>query len=142
MKSLHKLTCTAALMACTVLPTACATGAGTSVTANKSTADLTGSTWKLPMTQAGRDGRLVEFKAHGRNGYHVVLKKVGNQLEKVVGAYEGLVLMELTQDGSPRNFTGIERVPGRDLAEVRCSISAAADEMKCNNEDWVWLRDS
>jgi hypothetical protein len=50
--------------------------------------------------------------------------------------------MELETDGSPRMLRGIERIPGRDLTEVRCTISAKADEMKCNNEEWVWLRDS
>jgi hypothetical protein len=140
-----KLT-TFALVAGVALPFGCATSTGKSAAAPTASTyqakDLAGSTWKLPMTSNGRDGRTVSFKPRGGNVYDVVLTNVGSQLEKVAGAYEGLVLMELQKEGASGNFTGIERVPGRDLAEVHCSISATADEMKCNNEDWVWVRES
>ncbi len=131
-----------ALLALTLLPGACATGGSAVASAPiKQPQDLLGTTWKLAMTGDGRDGRHIEFRKGERN-LHAVLTVVGSRLQKVVGAYPGHVLMELVPDGSPTTFIGIERVPGRDLAEVRCSISAKGDEMKCSNEEWVWTRES
>jgi hypothetical protein len=104
--------------------------------------DLAGTRWKLPMVQGARDGRTIEFRPAGTQGYRAVLTKVGMQLQKVVGAYEGAVMMELIADRSPGTFRGVEQIPGQDLREVTCSLSASGEEMKCSNEDWIWMRDS
>ena len=136
---------TALALGSTLLANGCATSKASShsreslaITQPK---DLLGTTWKLPMSAKGRDGRKIEFR-YNNGALHAVLTNVGDQLDKVAGAYEGLVLMELAPDGKPTHLTGIERIPGRELTPVHCSVSATGQEMKCNNEDWVWMRES
>jgi hypothetical protein len=137
-------TALASLLAMSLSAGACATGpgpAGAGMPAITKAADLPGTKWKLPISGSKRDGRVIEFK-RGERGYNAVLTKVGDQLDKVVGAYEGAVIMELVPDQATRTFTGIHHGPGHDEANVTCSLSASGDELKCNNEDWAWVRQS
>ena len=103
---------------------------------------LVGTTWKLPMSATGLDGRCIEFKIGENRRYHGILTEVGLQLDKTAGAYPGLVLMELVPDGDPNTYKGFERVPGRELNEVRCSVSDDGGEMKCTTESTPWKRES
>jgi hypothetical protein len=101
--------------------------------------NLEGTRWKLPFTEGGIDGRIIEFK-RGAGGYEAVLTVVGRKLEGKAGARQGLVLMELVPAGQKNTFKGIERLPGEDLTEVLCSVSADGRAMKCNGEDTAWER--
>lgn len=100
---------------------------------------LVGTRWKLSMTEGGYDGRIIEFK-RGPGRYQGVLTKVGRQLDGKLGAHEGLVLMELVPDRQVGTFRGLERVPGRDINEVICSVRADGGAMKCNTESTLWAR--
>jgi hypothetical protein len=130
------------LIAGALVTGACATSGGgaSAPTAINKPADLLGTRWKLPMNEKGRDGRTIEFKYGADHRIHAVLTKVGDQLDKVVGAHEGAVIMELVPAAAPRTYAGTERTPGRDHVDVLCSVSASGSELKCNTEDWVWLR--
>jgi hypothetical protein len=133
------------LLAGAALSTGCATSGGNAGPAPTALAitkpsDLLGTKWKLPMTGEGRDGRVIEFKNGPDHRIHAILTKVGAQLDKVVGAYEGADIMELVPDGSPLRYSGTEQIPGKDMVDVHCSISASGEELKCNNENWPWVR--
>jgi hypothetical protein len=139
-----RLVAGAGLIAGALMSVACASTGGSAgaPTAINKPADLLGTRWKLPMTEKGRDGRAIEFKYSSDHRIQAVLTKVGDQLDKVVGAHEGAVIMELVPAGPPRTYAGTQRTPGRDHVEVLCSVSASGSELKCNTEDWVWLRES
>lgn len=92
------------------------------------------------MTAGGRDGRIIEFKYGDDHRIHAILTKVGLQLDKVVGAHEGADIMELVPAGSPLLYTGTENLPGKEPVDVRCSVSASGQELKCTNENWPWVR--
>ena len=121
---------------------ACATGAAPAASGQASgPVELAGTRWKLPMTEGNLDGRTIEFK-RGAANYQGVLVNVGRYLSGKVGAYEGLVLMELVPEGATGTFKGFERVPGRDeLTEVFCSVTASGREMKCSAESTPWTRE-
>lgn len=116
---------------------ACAT-APAATTPTGSTENLTGTTWRLAISEGRIDGRTIEFK-RGPTSFQAVLTKVGRQLETKVGAHEGLVVMELVPD-HPGTFAGSTRLPGQDEANVFCSVSRDGQEMKCNDENTPWKR--
>jgi hypothetical protein len=132
------------LITAALLSGACASSGGSAAapTAINQPADLLGTRWTLPMSEKGRDGRTIEFKYGADHRIHAVLTKVGDQLDKVVGAHEGAVIMELVPAGPPRTYAGTQRTPGKDHVEVLCSVSVSGSELKCNTEDWVWHRQS
>jgi hypothetical protein len=127
-------------LASAMLLGACGTTGGAGGGAAAAPVDLAGTTWKLPATAEGFDGRTVRFEKIEGNRYLAVLKVVGRQLEATAGAYEGVVLMDVVFDAADNTLSGLERIPGRTAREVSCSVSASAREMKCNTAGTVWLR--
>jgi hypothetical protein len=117
---------------------ACATAPAPTV-ASGSPAQLTGTEWRLTLSEGRLDGRTIEFK-RGPRTYLGVLTKVGRQLEYKVGAREGLVVMELVPAEHPGLFAGSTRVPGQDESNVLCSVSRDGQAMKCNDENTPWIR--
>ena len=136
----------AALAACALVSGGCASSGASAGSGNAALppitkpADLLGTKWTLPMTEGGRDGRTIEFRYGDDKRIHAILTKVGFQLDKVVGAREGADIMELVPDGSQLIYRGTERIPGKELEEVRCSVSASGRELKCTTANWPWVR--
>jgi hypothetical protein len=100
---------------------------------------LTGTAWRLALSEGRLDGRTIEFK-RGPKTYQAVLTQVGHLLDHTVGAHEGLVVMELVPAERPGQFVGQTRIPGQDESNVLCSVSSDGRAMKCNDENTPWTR--
>jgi hypothetical protein len=118
---------------------ACATAPPPPASAGASQVYLTGTAWRLVLSEGRLDGRTIEFK-RGPRTYQAVLTQVGHLLEHTVGAREGLVVMELVPAEQPGQFRGETRLPGQDQANVLCSVSRDGQAMKCNDENTPWTR--
>jgi hypothetical protein len=124
-------------LASTLLVGACASTGGAR---GSEPVELSGSTWQLPATASGLDGRTVRFHKVDGDRYVAVLKDVGRQLESTAGAYEGAVMMDVVLDPASNTLSGLERLPGQAPTDILCSVFASGREMKCNNANTVWER--
>ncbi len=134
----------ALLLGAAPLSTGCASGgagaASSSAKAPAGPTDLQGTRWKLPFTDGGIDGTLIEFALSSDGRYLGKLVEAGNQMRKRNGAYVGLVMIELWPSKESNSYAGLYRKPGREPIDGTFSVSADGQELKMSMDDGHWVR--
>jgi hypothetical protein len=117
---------------------ACATGGSASSSAP---VELDGSKWKMVAIGGQLDGRVIQFKKKGSDGYIGTLTEMGRRLEGVVGAQVGMQIFSLRQM-KPNEYEGVYSSiePNGNKREVEVSLSVAGDNISWNQETAVWER--
>jgi uncharacterized protein (DUF2147 family) len=125
-----------------VLAQACATGGSAAAPAAPTgPAELDGSKWKLVALAGSLDGRVIQFKKRGSNGYEGKLVSLGRRLQDVVGLQEGFVMFQLKRK-SDNEFEGVYKAidpkGGQQDKEVVMFVNGSS--MTWNQESAVWER--
>jgi opacity protein-like surface antigen len=101
--------------------------------------DIDQSHWKVPVNEAGIDGRTIEIKRAANGHYVAKLVDAGHQLATTVGAYPGAVMMDFVPQGT-NMYIGSYTPIGGEAREATFSIAANGQELKSSVEDYRWVR--
>jgi hypothetical protein len=130
-----------ALLLSGVLAQACATSGSSSTPAPAASGpqELDGTRWKLVALAGALDGRVVQFKKRGSDGYEGKLVSLGRRLQDVVGLQEGEVLFKLKRK-SDTEFEGTYKAidPKGGVAEKEVVVFVNGATMNWNQESAVW----
>jgi hypothetical protein len=101
--------------------------------------ELDGTKWKLVMLAGSLDGRVVQFKKRGSDGYEGKLIVLGRKLQDVVGLQEGETLFRLKRK-SDTEFEGTYKAidPKGGVAEKEVVVFINGNSMNWNQESAAW----
>jgi len=123
-----------------VMAQACATsGSSSPPPAASGPQELDGTKWKLVALAGSLDGRVVEFKKRGSDGYEGKLVSLGRRLQDVVGLQEGEVLFKLkrkTDTEFEGTYKAIDAKGGVNEKEVVVFVNG--NTLTWNQESAVW----
>jgi uncharacterized protein (DUF2147 family) len=125
-----------------VLAQACATSGSSSTSAPAPASgpqELDATKWKLVALAGSLDGRVVEFKKRGADGYEGKLVSLGRRLQDVVGLQEGEVIFKLKRK-SDTEFEGTYKAidPKGGIAEKEVVVFVNGATLTWNQESAVW----
>jgi hypothetical protein len=134
------LTSVVALLVFGMLAQACATS-GSSPPAPSGPVELDGTRWKLVAIGGQLDGRIVEFKKRGANGYSGKLVSLGRRLQDVVGLQEGYEMFQLKKK-SETEYEGVYKSidPKGGQADKEVVVFVNGNQLTWNQESAVWER--
>jgi hypothetical protein len=116
----------------------CATGSAAAA-APSGPVELDGTRWKLVMLGGKLDGRVVEFKKRGEDGYSGKLVELGPRLRDVVGLEPGYELLQLKRKGENEYegvYKSIDPSGAKQSKEVVMFVSPT--NLSWNQESAVW----
>lgn len=123
------------------LVSACATGGSTAPPAPSGPVELDGTRWKLVAVGGNLDGRIVEFKKRGSDGYEGSLVEVGRRLRSVVGLEPGFKMFALKRKGE-NEYEGVYKAvdPNGSQSDKEVVVFINGNQMTWNQETAVWER--
>src|SRR5262245_40456806 len=103
--------------------------------------ELDGTVWKLVALGGSLDGRVIEFKKRGANGYLATLKEPGRKLQNAVGVNVGTEIFILVTKGE-NQYEGTYKAydASGGLVEKEVTLFVNADGLSWNLENAVWER--
>jgi hypothetical protein len=123
-----------------VLSTGCATSGGAAAS-DGAPVELDGSKWKLVALGSRLDGRVVEFKKRGADGYIGELAEPGSRLREATGIKIGQEIFRLRKRGL-NEYEGMYRAIGPDgsFTEKEVTVFVQGNSLSWNQESAVWER--
>jgi hypothetical protein len=123
------------------LAQACATGGATPPPAASGPVELDKTRWKLVALGGNLDGRIVEFKKRGSDGYEGSLVDLGRRLRSVVGLEPGFKMFALKKKGE-NEYEGVYKSvdPSGAQADKEVVVFVNGNQMTWNQETAVWER--
>lgn len=120
---------------------ACATGGSSGPPAPTGPVELDKTRWKLVALGGNLDGRIVEFKKRGSDGYEGELVDVGRRLRSVVGLEAGFKMFSLRKKGE-NEYEGVYKSvdPSGAQADKEVVVFVNGNQMTWNQETAVWER--
>jgi hypothetical protein len=128
-----------------LLAPGCASGGaasgGSAPAAPSGPVELDGTRWKLVALGGNLDGRIVEFKKRGSDGYEGKIVDLGRKLRDVVGLNTGFVMFSLKKKGENEYegvYNAVDNRGGQAGKEVMVFVNG--NNLTWNQESAVWER--
>lgn len=116
----------------------CATG-GSAAAPSGEPIELDGTKWKLVALGGVLDGRVIEFKKRGQDGYEATLVEPGRRLRDAVGVRPGEVIFKLRRK-SPNEYEGMYKAidSSGNSTEREVVVFTSGGTLSWNQESAVW----
>lgn len=116
-------------------------GCATGKTAPSAPVELNGTKWKLVMLGGKLDGRVVEFKKKGKDGYVGTLIDLGKRLENLPGITVGYEVFSMRKK-SENQYHGMYKSITADgnIDEKDLTLFVDGDSFSWNQESAIWER--
>jgi hypothetical protein len=119
----------------------CATGGSAAAPAPTGPVELDGTRWKLVALGGSLDGRIIEFKKRGSDGYEGKIVDLGRKLRDIVGMEPGFVMFQLKKKGE-NEYEGVYNAVDNKGSQAgkEVVVFVNGNNLNWNQESAVWER--